>query len=75
MSTGERLTAREVRRRTRYALWLLNRRITVGLFGQSNPEPVEIVGRPLRCEICDHDQFWRREAMLNTAVATFFNFD
>jgi hypothetical protein len=47
----------------------------VGLFGQSEPEAVDVVGRPLRCEICQHDRFWRREAQLNTAVATFFNFD
>jgi hypothetical protein len=45
------------------------------LFGEQQPTQVAIQGKPLRCEICGHDAFWRREAQLNTAVATFFNFD
>lgn len=46
------------------------------LFDKKEPESVVLAGgRPLRCEICKHDRFWRREAQLNTAVATFFNFD
>ena len=47
----------------------------MALFGEKEPVPVQIAGKPLRCEICGHDAFWRREAQLNTAVATFFNFD
>ena len=47
----------------------------MGLFGAKQPERVEIKGRPLLCEICGHDAFWRRSAQLNTAIATFFNFD
>ncbi len=47
----------------------------MGLFGKSEPEQVEVVGLALRCEICKHDRFWQREAQLNTAVATFFDFD
>jgi hypothetical protein len=47
----------------------------MGLFGQGAPEPVRIGELDLRCEICKHDQFWTRSAQLNTAVATFFNFD
>ena len=47
----------------------------MGLFGEKKPMQVEIQGKPLRCEICGHDSFWHREAQLNTAVATFFNFD
>ena len=45
----------------------------MGLFGQKEPAEVEIHGKLLRCEICGHDAFWRREALLNTAVATFFD--
>lgn len=41
----------------------------------NQPQPVEVLGRPLRCYACAHDRFWQREAQLNTAVATFFNFD
>ena len=47
----------------------------MGLFGQSSPETVQVAGIDLRCEICKHDRFWEKEAQLNTAVATFFNFD
>jgi hypothetical protein len=47
----------------------------MGLFGKKKPEPVEIEGRPLLCEICGHDHFWRRKAQLNTSVATFFDLD
>ena len=47
----------------------------MGLFGQKTPEPVKVAGLEPRCEICKHDLFWQREAQLNTALATFFNFD
>jgi predicted nucleic-acid-binding Zn-ribbon protein len=36
---------------------------------------IEIFGRELTCLVCGHDQFWRREAQLNTATATFFDLD
>jgi len=47
----------------------------MGLFGKKKPEEVQVAGLTLHCEICKHDRFWQREAQLNTAVATFFNFD
>lgn len=47
----------------------------MGLFGNPEPVAIEVLDKPLRCEICKHDRFWRREAQLNTAVASFFNFD
>ena len=47
----------------------------MSLFSKKEPESVEILGRHLTCRICDHDRFWRREAQLNTAVATFFSLD
>ena len=47
----------------------------MGMFGKKAAEPVLVAGLALHCEICKHDQFWHREAQLNTAVATFFNFD
>lgn len=47
----------------------------MGLFGKTEAERVRVAGLDLRCEICKHDRFWQREAQLNTAVATFFNFD
>ena len=47
----------------------------MGLFGQKTTEQIQIAGSTLHCEICKHDMFWRREAQLNTAVATFFGFD
>ena len=47
----------------------------MGLFSNSEPEPVEIEGRPLRCLVCDNDRFHRREAQLHGALATFFDFE
>ena len=47
----------------------------MGLFSGPDPISIEVLGKPLRCEICKGDRFWRREAQLNTAVASFFNFD
>jgi predicted nucleic-acid-binding Zn-ribbon protein len=42
---------------------------------KSDPQNVEIKGHELRCPICNNTSFWTKEAQLNTAVATFFNFD
>jgi predicted nucleic-acid-binding Zn-ribbon protein len=36
---------------------------------------VEMFGREFHCQVCGNNEFWRREAQLNTAIATFFNFD
>jgi len=47
----------------------------VGLFGREEAEEISILGRTLRREICHHQRFWQRKAQINTAVATFFNFD
>jgi hypothetical protein len=48
----------------------------MGLFSKSEPEQFVLrTGESLRCEICKHERFWMRRAQLNTAVATFFDFD
>jgi uncharacterized protein with PIN domain len=47
----------------------------MALFGQDDPQPVEIRGNPLQCLVCNGKLFRRRQAQLNTAVATFFKFD
>lgn len=47
----------------------------MGLFGKAEPEKIKIDNIELHCEICKNDTFLKREAQLNTAVATFFNFD
>ena len=36
---------------------------------------VEVKGRELKCLVCGHDAFHKREAQLNTAAASFFGFD
>ncbi len=41
----------------------------------NQPQPVTIGTIQLRCAICGYDRFREREAQLNTAAATFFNFD
>jgi hypothetical protein len=47
----------------------------MGLFKKKEPETVEIKGKQLKCSHCGNQYFWQRHAQLNTAVATFFNFD
>ena len=47
----------------------------MGFFEQPEPEARVIRGKPLRCLVCSHDRFYMREALLNTAGATFFNLD
>jgi len=47
----------------------------MGLFSEDEPSTYEILDRTLRCHTCNNDTFWKQEAQLNTAVATFFNLD
>jgi predicted nucleic-acid-binding Zn-ribbon protein len=47
----------------------------MGLFKDMEPTSVEIQGQVLRCQVCGNDEFHRRDAQLNTAVATFFKMD
>ncbi|UCF78596.1 MAG: hypothetical protein JSW03_11060 [Candidatus Eiseniibacteriota bacterium] len=47
----------------------------MGLFGRKDPERVQVAGTTLHCEICKNELFWKKEAQLNTAVATFFSLD
>ncbi len=53
----------------------------MGWFGRrreedTRPQPVVTVnGGPLRCQVCGYGEFRHRRAQLNTATATFFNFD
>jgi hypothetical protein len=42
---------------------------------KTEPQTVEIKGHELRCPVCNNNRFWIRQAQLNTATATFFNFD
>lgn len=42
---------------------------------KSDPISVEIQGRDLKCLVCGHDCFHKREAQLNTAAASFLYFD
>ncbi len=32
-------------------------------------------GHPLTCPVCDHDQFWKRQTLMNTPGMTFFGLD
>jgi hypothetical protein len=42
---------------------------------KADPICVEVHGRALACLVCNHDQFWKRTAQLNTAEASFFGLD
>ena len=35
----------------------------------------ERAGILLKCPMCDSQKFWRKEAQLNTKMASFFDFD
>lgn len=47
----------------------------MGLFGKKAPETFEVLGKPLACLVCGGTGFHTRQAQLNTAAATFFDFD
>ena len=47
----------------------------MGLFGNKEPETVDVCGQSFRCTVCGNETFWRRHAQLNTALATFFELD
>jgi hypothetical protein len=42
---------------------------------KSEPIGVEVQGRILKCLVCGHDAFWKKEAQLNTAGTSFFNLE
>lgn len=47
----------------------------MGLFGKDEPETATVLGRPLRCQVCNGDRFWQRKAQLHTGVASFFDLE
>ena len=44
-------------------------------FNDEQNELQEALEITLKCVVCDHKKFSQRSAQLNTAAATFFNFD
>lgn len=42
---------------------------------KTEPQPVVVKGHALTCPVCGNSTFHRREAQLNTSLATFFNLD
>ena len=47
----------------------------MGIFSKPEPEQVEIAGKTLKCLVCGHDRFNKREAQLNTVGMTFLKLD
>ena len=47
----------------------------MGLFGKDEPEPANVLDKPLKCQVCTNGLFWSREAQLHTGVASFFNLE
>ena len=43
------------------------------IFGEEEPQVVEVHGRALRCLVCEHDTFYRRQAQMHGRLATMFN--
>jgi hypothetical protein len=44
-------------------------------FEKQEPKTYKVKGYELRCPICENKYFRTREALLNTKMASFFNFD
>lgn len=47
----------------------------MALFKKPEASQVEILGTPLRCEICDHDLFFQREGKIQTTGMTLLELD
>ena len=47
----------------------------MGLFGEEQPEPVEVLEHALTCRVCQNNTFWQRKAQLHSGIATFFNLE
>jgi predicted nucleic-acid-binding Zn-ribbon protein len=45
------------------------------MFGKKEPKSYEVLGKVLKCQVCGHDEFSKREAQLNTAGMSFVNLD
>ena len=45
----------------------------MGIFGNDDPEPVEVRGQPMRCVVCQNATFHQRDAQLHGRLVTFFN--
>ena len=44
-------------------------------FGKEQPQGVEVHDAPLRCVVCRHDTFYRREAQMHSGWATIMNME
>jgi len=47
----------------------------MSIFKKPEPKSYEVAGIHLKCLVCGHHEFSKREAQLNTTAATFFNLD
>ena len=45
----------------------------MGIFGKEEPEPVIVLDKPLRCQVCEGTGFYTRQAQLHGAAASLFN--
>ena len=45
----------------------------MGIFGKEEPEPVIVLDKPPRCQVCEGTAFYTRHAALHGAAASFFN--
>jgi predicted nucleic-acid-binding Zn-ribbon protein len=45
------------------------------MFGKKEPKSYEVLGKVLKCQVCGHDEFSKREAQLNTAGMSFVSLD
>ena len=45
----------------------------MAIFGEEKPHGVDVRDRPLRCLVCQHNTFYRRQAQMHGQLATIFN--
>ena len=45
----------------------------MGLFEAAKPKSYLILDKPLHCQVCGHDEFWKRDIQLNTAAMEILN--
>lgn len=47
----------------------------MGLFKSAEAKPVEVLGNPMKCEICGHDRSFQGEGKIQTTGMTFLELD
>jgi hypothetical protein len=47
----------------------------MGLFGKEEPEPANVLGKSVSCQVCSANMFYTRKGQLHGAMASFFDLE